>query len=54
MLVCYIILLKKKQAFCIANHMVSDYFHLGLIPDEDTKSGKALASLVTPSSTPLN
>ena len=45
--------INDKQTFCYTNNTVSDYFHLktGLLLE--TKSGKALASLVTPSPTPL-
>ena len=43
-----------KQTFRYTNNTVSDYFHLKTdLLFEETKSGKALASLVAPSPTPL-
>ena len=43
-----------KQAFRYTNNTVSDYFQLKTdLLFEETKSGKALASLVAPSPTPL-
>ena len=43
-----------KQAFRYTNNMVSDYFQLKTdLLFEESKSGKALASLVAPSPTPL-
>ena len=43
-----------KQEFRYTNNTVSDYFHLKTdLLFEETKSGKALASLVAPSPTPL-
>ena len=46
--------INDKQAFCYTNNTVSNYFHLKTdFTFEVTKSGKALASLVAPSPTPL-
>ena len=43
-----------KRVFRYTNNTVSDYFHLKTdLLFEETKSGKALASLVAPSPTPL-
>ena len=43
-----------KQEFRYTNNTVSDYFHLKTdLLFEETKSGKALASLVAPPPTPL-
>ena len=44
-----------KQAFRYTNNTISNYFHLKTdLLFEETKSGKALASLVAPSPTPLH
>ena len=43
-----------KQAFRYTNNTVSDYFHLKTdLLFKESKRGKALASLVAPSPTPL-
>ena len=46
--------INDKQAFCYTNNTVSDYFHLKTdLLLKETKSGKALVSLVAPSPMPL-
>ena len=48
------VLFIDKQAFNYTNNTASDYFHLKTdLLFEETKSGKALASLVAPSPMPL-